>query len=177
MLLYWHASGCYELSYVDCVLIPVDRDFLVKVYSYRDVGYLFLMVWRPVRFVLNCCNTVLRSPDLSDCVLVVLLFVLFASYLQTTVLVFFSFYAVSFTEACFYRCVLDMFISRVCYGGWFSLDPFFVCTLALSFFRVYACIVFFRAYACIVLSGLQRRQCKRTHEKGIQGKPATVTNT
>jgi hypothetical protein len=31
LLLCWYASGCYELSYVDCVLIPFDRGFLVKV--------------------------------------------------------------------------------------------------------------------------------------------------
>jgi len=76
---------------------------------------------------------VFRSPDLSDLALVIFSFVLFASHLQTTVLVFFSFYAASFTEACFYRCALDMFILRICCGGWFSLDPFFVCTLALSY--------------------------------------------
>jgi hypothetical protein len=121
---YWYASGCYELSYVDCVLIPVERGFLVNCYSYRVLGYLFLMDWCPLLFVLDCCNTVFRSPDLSDWVLVILLFVLFTSYLQTTVLVFFSFYAASFTEACFYRCALDMFELRICSVADFPWIPF-----------------------------------------------------
>jgi len=110
---------------------------------------------------------VLRSPDLSDCVLVVLLFVLFASYLQTKVLVFFSFYAASFNEACFNRCVLDMFILRVCYGGWFSLDPFFVCTLALSSLESRQDNAGVRTKKDNASVHTKKRQCKRTHEKGI----------
>jgi len=65
LLPYWYASGCYEPSYVDRVLIPVDRGFLVNGYSYRVVGYLFLTDWCLVRLFLDCCNTVFRSPDLS----------------------------------------------------------------------------------------------------------------
>jgi hypothetical protein len=45
LLLYWYASVCYEPSYVQWVLIPVDGGFLVNGYSYRFVGYLFLMDW------------------------------------------------------------------------------------------------------------------------------------
>jgi len=91
-------------------LIPADRGFLVEVIRIGLLGICSSWVCCPLRFVLDCCSTVLCSPDLSDCLLVISVFVLFTSYLQTTVLVFFNFCAASFTEVCISRCVLDMFI-------------------------------------------------------------------
>jgi len=86
---------------------------------------------------LHCCNTVFRSPDLSvGCWLYCYLF-LFASYLQITVLVFFSFYAASFTEACFYQCALDMFYITYLLRWLVFLGSLF-------------CV-----YCCTVLSGLR----------------------
>ena len=144
LLPYWYASGCYEPSYVDRVLIPVDRGFLVNGYSYRVVGYLFLTDWCLVRLFLDCCNTVFRSPDLSDWVLVILLFVLFTSYLQTTVLVFFQFLRCFVHWGLFFLSMCPRYVYITCLLRWlvFLGSPlFFVCTLALSCLDLFSGIV------------------------------------
>ena len=54
---------------------------------------------------------VLRSPDFSDCVLVILLFVLLLSYFADYGPCLFLFsYAASFTDVHISQCVLDMFM-------------------------------------------------------------------
>jgi len=65
-----------EFPYVDCVLVSVDTGFLVEVIRFGLSGYLLLMVLLSSALCFDRCNTVLRNPNLSDCVLVILLMVI-----------------------------------------------------------------------------------------------------
>ena len=89
----------------------------------------------------GCCNTVFRSPNLPVGYWLYCNLFYLRLILQTTVLVFFSFYAASFTEACFYRCALDMFCITYLLRWLVFLR---------SLFRVYSCCT-----VLSVLSGLR----------------------
>jgi len=80
----------------------------------------------------GCCNTVFCSPYLSVGYWLYRYLFYFRLIYRLRSLSFSVFMLRRSLRLVFIDVPWICFISRICCGGWFSLDPFFVCTLALS---------------------------------------------